>query len=139
MYIDDCVKGSLDIMASDITEPLNLGSNQLVTINQLVDIVEEMIGDFQDDHYMLPLLCVKAGECWVVGGGISLRQLKDVTGIDLIEEGVVQNLSSWILNRLNKPPEGSEVVSTGNATVLVRKVRRQRVLEAALRVPAEKK
>jgi nucleoside-diphosphate-sugar epimerase len=42
MYIDDCVKGTLDIMASDIIEPLNLGSNQLVTINQLVDIVENI-------------------------------------------------------------------------------------------------
>lgn len=42
MYIDDCVKGTLDIMASDITEPINLGSNQLVTINQLVDIVENI-------------------------------------------------------------------------------------------------
>jgi nucleoside-diphosphate-sugar epimerase len=40
MYIDDCVKGTLEIMTSDILQPLNLGSNQLVTINQLVDIVE---------------------------------------------------------------------------------------------------
>ncbi|MBL1173947.1 NAD-dependent epimerase/dehydratase family protein [Pantanalinema sp. GBBB05] len=44
MYIDDCVKGTLDIMASDIEEPLNLGSSQLVTINQLVDIVEAIAG-----------------------------------------------------------------------------------------------
>lgn len=44
MYIDDCVKGTMGIMASDITEPLNLGSNQLVTINQLVDIVEAIAG-----------------------------------------------------------------------------------------------
>ncbi|MBM0740843.1 NAD-dependent epimerase/dehydratase family protein [Phormidium sp. CLA17] len=42
MYIDDCVKGTLDIMASAIAEPLNLGSSQLVTINQLVDIVEDI-------------------------------------------------------------------------------------------------
>jgi len=42
MYIDDCLKGTMSIMASDIGEPLNLGSNQLVTINQLVDIVEDI-------------------------------------------------------------------------------------------------
>ena len=40
MYIDDCLKGTDLIMRSDVTEPLNLGSDQLVTINQLVDIVE---------------------------------------------------------------------------------------------------
>jgi nucleoside-diphosphate-sugar epimerase len=44
MYMDDCVKGTLDIMASDIEEPINLGSSQLVTINQLVDIVEQIAG-----------------------------------------------------------------------------------------------
>jgi GDP-D-mannose 3', 5'-epimerase len=44
MYIDDCTKGTQMIIESDIREPLNLGSNELVTINQLVDIVEEIAG-----------------------------------------------------------------------------------------------
>jgi nucleoside-diphosphate-sugar epimerase len=44
MYIDDCLKGTKAIMTSEILEPLNLGSNELVTINGLVDIVEEIAG-----------------------------------------------------------------------------------------------
>ena len=44
MYIDDCIKGILDIMYSDIIEPINLGSSEMVSINQLVDIVEEIAG-----------------------------------------------------------------------------------------------
>ena len=44
MYIDDCLKGTQAIMHSDIEEPINLGSSELVTINQLVDIVEEIAG-----------------------------------------------------------------------------------------------
>jgi nucleoside-diphosphate-sugar epimerase len=44
MYIDDCLKGTQMILASDIEEPLNLGSAECVTINQLVDIVEEIAG-----------------------------------------------------------------------------------------------
>ena len=44
MYIDDCVKGTQDIMNSEIDEPINLGSSELVTINQLVDIVEDIAG-----------------------------------------------------------------------------------------------
>src|SRR5712664_1613890 len=44
MYIDDCLKGTRDILASDITEVINLGSNELVTINQLVSIVEDIAG-----------------------------------------------------------------------------------------------
>jgi GDP-D-mannose 3',5'-epimerase len=42
MYIDDCLKGVQLIMASDVIEPLNLGSSELVTINQLVDIIEDI-------------------------------------------------------------------------------------------------
>ena len=44
MYIDDCIKGILDIMYSNIEEPINLGSSEMVSINQLVDIVEEIAG-----------------------------------------------------------------------------------------------
>jgi len=44
MYIDDCTKGTLAIAESDIECPINLGSSELVTINQLVDIVEEIAG-----------------------------------------------------------------------------------------------
>ncbi len=44
MYIDDCLKGTVAITESDIHYPINLGSSELVTINQLVDIVEEIAG-----------------------------------------------------------------------------------------------
>jgi GDP-D-mannose 3',5'-epimerase len=44
MYIDDCTKGSQMIFESETSEPLNLGSNELVTIDQLVDIAEEIAG-----------------------------------------------------------------------------------------------
>jgi nucleoside-diphosphate-sugar epimerase len=42
MYIDDCIKGIRDLMDSDVIEPINLGSNELTTINGLVDIVEDI-------------------------------------------------------------------------------------------------
>lgn len=44
MYIDDCIKGTVDIMNSDILEPINLGSSELVSINQMTDLVEEIAG-----------------------------------------------------------------------------------------------
>ncbi len=42
MYIDDCIRGVKAIFEGDIHEPINLGSSELVTINQLVDIVEDI-------------------------------------------------------------------------------------------------
>jgi nucleoside-diphosphate-sugar epimerase len=44
MYIDDCIKGIQDIMYSNIKEPINLGSSEMVSINELVDIVEDIAG-----------------------------------------------------------------------------------------------
>ena len=44
MYVDDCVEGLIRIMASDHHGPLNLGTDELVTINQLVDLVARIAG-----------------------------------------------------------------------------------------------
>jgi GDP-D-mannose 3', 5'-epimerase len=53
MYIDDCLKGTRAIMESNIEEPINLGSSELVTINQLVDLVEDIAGIKLNRHYNL--------------------------------------------------------------------------------------
>ena len=44
MYVDDCVEGLVRIMASDYHDALNLGTDELVTINHLVDLVSEVAG-----------------------------------------------------------------------------------------------
>jgi GDP-D-mannose 3', 5'-epimerase len=44
MYIDDCVRGSREILEGPRIDPINLGSAELVTIDQLVDQVEEIAG-----------------------------------------------------------------------------------------------
>ena len=44
MYIDDCLKGTQTLTNSDYIEPINIGSSEMVSINQLVDIVEHIAG-----------------------------------------------------------------------------------------------
>ena len=44
MYIDDCVHGTKMIASGESAQPVNLGSAELVTINQLVDIVQDIAG-----------------------------------------------------------------------------------------------
>jgi len=53
MYIDDCIKGVVDLYESEILEPINIGSSELVTINQLVDIAEEIAGVKLERKYNL--------------------------------------------------------------------------------------
>jgi GDP-D-mannose 3', 5'-epimerase len=53
MYIDDCLHGTLAITESDILEPINLGSHELVSINQLVSIIEDIAGVTLERKYNL--------------------------------------------------------------------------------------
>lgn len=53
MYITDCLKGTMDLMYSDFPDPVNIGSSELVTINGLVDLVEEIAGVKLQRHYKL--------------------------------------------------------------------------------------
>jgi nucleoside-diphosphate-sugar epimerase len=52
-YIDDCLEGTMRLMDGAVDEPLNVGSSQLVTINQLVDIVEGIAGVTLKRRYKL--------------------------------------------------------------------------------------
>ncbi|MEM9556286.1 MAG: NAD-dependent epimerase/dehydratase family protein [Acidobacteriota bacterium] len=52
-YIDDCLEGTHRLMASEVTEPLNIGSSELVTINQLVSIAEQIAGVELERTYRL--------------------------------------------------------------------------------------
>jgi nucleoside-diphosphate-sugar epimerase len=53
MYVDDCVEGMVRLMASNYSEPLNLGTDRLVTINQLIDLVSHLAGKRLKKHHDL--------------------------------------------------------------------------------------
>ncbi|HSM65508.1 MAG TPA: NAD-dependent epimerase/dehydratase family protein [Ilumatobacteraceae bacterium] len=44
MFVDDCVQGSRMLMESDVTDPINIGSSELVSINGLIDIISDIAG-----------------------------------------------------------------------------------------------
>ena len=105
----------------------------------LEDILEEFIGDIQDEYDRLPVHAVPSGWAWVVGGGLSLARLKELSGIDLVcdppqtqPENGLRNVSDWVIGHLQQPLHGGEVVERPGVRVVVRKVRRQKVLEAQI-------
>jgi len=63
MYIDDCLHGTRALMASNVREPLNIGSDELVTINQLLDIVEVIAGKTVKRRYKLDAPKGVRGRC----------------------------------------------------------------------------
>ena len=42
LYIDDCIEGTLRLFESDYSEPVNIGSDEQVSINQMIDIIEDV-------------------------------------------------------------------------------------------------
>lgn len=52
-YIDDCLEGIFRLTESDVRDPINLGSSQLISINGLVDIVEGIAGTKLERRYVL--------------------------------------------------------------------------------------
>lgn len=52
-YIDDCVEGIYRLMRSSFREPLNLGQDRMVSINQLIDIVSGIAGKTVKRRYDL--------------------------------------------------------------------------------------
>jgi len=63
MYIDDCLHGTLALMNSAVREPINIGSSELVTINQLIDIVEQIAGTKLRRRYKLDAPKGVRGRC----------------------------------------------------------------------------
>ena len=44
LYIDDCIEGTLRLFESDYSDPVNIGSDEQVSINQMIEIIESISG-----------------------------------------------------------------------------------------------
>ena len=53
MYVDDCVEGTIKLTAGDSPIPVNVGSSELVSINQMVSIIEQIAGITVKRNYNL--------------------------------------------------------------------------------------
>jgi nucleoside-diphosphate-sugar epimerase len=98
MYIDDCVKGIDLIMHSQINEPVNLGTSELVTINQLVDLIEEIAGVKLKRKYNLHAPKGVRGRS---SDNTLLRQYLDWEPQAPLREGL-RHTYNWIASEINQ-------------------------------------
>lgn len=107
MYVDDCVEGLIHIIASDYREPLNLGRAELVTINELVNLVARIAGKRITKRHNL------SGPQGVRGRNSNNTRLRKVLGWEpsvSLERGLVSTFE-WIAAQVRSKYSPSAMVS----------------------------
>ena len=110
-------------------------SRQIVGMVSLEDIMEELVGDILDEFDRAPTHFAYSGSGWVAGGGVALERLEQASGVRFDRTKIppdYRTIDDLIRGSVHRPVRGGDIIRNGGLRFLVRKVRRQHVLEVQI-------
>jgi putative hemolysin len=104
----------------------------------LEDIIEELVGEIEDEFDNLPTHFHPYGtNCWIVGGGVLMTAVASHAGLDWsgkYPDSKGPTVAQWCIQQVGQPLKGGEVIEADNLRVVPRKFRRKKVSEAMVSV-----
>jgi putative hemolysin len=97
----------------------------------LEDLVEELLGDLEDEFDHLPKMChALTGGVWIVGGGVPMRELAEKINLPILAAD--GPLSAWMINRFGRMPAIDERLHVNGLEFNVRRLRRGKIFEVLI-------
>jgi GDP-D-mannose 3',5'-epimerase len=112
-YIDDCIEGIIRIMMSDYDQPLNLGSDEMVSINRICDIVAEIAGiSIKKKHISGP-----EGVCGRNSDNTRIKEVLNWAPSISLKDGI-QKTYAWIESQIEKERSSTNIAHYAKSAVI---------------------